>query len=76
MLFFNHTSRLLEDRKYYVKPYTEGYWHGTLTYIPVGRPESKGWLISLMSQKGERGKLFEDKPVVNDELGKEVSGHP
>jgi hypothetical protein len=70
MLAFNSTTHRLENRKYYSS--TDGYWHGTLTHIPVGPQGSKGWLISLMSQKGTLGQLFEDKPVQNDELGKDV----
>ncbi|KAI9867576.1 MAG: hypothetical protein M1813_008375 [Trichoglossum hirsutum] len=68
-LYFNYSSNILSDWRFYKPPITNGYWHGSLKYIPVRPKGSKGWLISLMSQKGELGKSFPDKPVENDEFG-------
>ena len=71
MLIFNHTSRQLNIQKYYSQDEKEGYWLGSMEYLPVGC--DSGLMISLMSQKQYLGTPYPDYTAANDEDEREVS---
>lgn len=48
-----------------------GYWHGSLNHMKIG--QGKGFLISLMAERGIAGVTRPDAPEVNDETGIPVS---
>ncbi|KAF7508738.1 hypothetical protein GJ744_008985 [Endocarpon pusillum] len=73
MLVYNHTGGQVKSEEYYGPPRTQGYWHGSLSHIPVGSKD--GFLLSLMSQKQNLGHTYPDTDL-NDyggELGKSVT---
>jgi hypothetical protein len=71
MLIYDHSTSILTHADYGDPQAKTAYWHGSLNYMKLGK--GKGFLISLMGEYAPEKVPIDDKPVVNDEHGYQVS---
>lgn len=72
MLVYDHDNGNLYNETYGTdEEQGYGFWHGSLNHMELG--PGKGFLISLMGEKGISGVTRPDAPAVNDETGIPVS---
>lgn len=49
MLIFDEDDKSITKQKFYSADTVDGYWQGSLVHLPIGKSNSSGYLMSLMS---------------------------